>query len=530
MPQSLGRGGLALSACLLALGMAACARSPATAAPAVDGSGETVAARWERAERLWRRRDPRAHAHWVALPPGTPAGERAHRRLREANGHYREGIRRLRTGAPRVREALERGVGVAPMDPALYLPLARACRARGLELRAAEYYNKFLAARPDAPQADEARGELHALAPELAGVFEPLEQADPPAGRRRRAGLRGERQPWPWLPLGFGALGGLGLALAIGGVVRARGRGVSLPQLAEQAPELHPAIAYLVGSLRHELLKHRVGAAGDAVAALRRGDATGPQLAFLRSRLFGGEPLRQAWEGHERAFARALGHRLDLRRDRVFRDARRAVRRIAALEPALAAGDGRAADELARQHARLRELDRVLSDLVGSLVRTTVDRDLLADVVAQVRAEHVAGGVSLDALQVVGPDEPVAVEVFRVDLVLVLKNVLRNAIVAVGRGGPPRRVRMDVDVQLEPTGEETVRIRVRDTSRETLRPEDLRERRVDRGLGLVAAAVDRYRGAVEVEPGGEGWQKAVTIRFFRALDDDRLQEGRALAA
>ena len=40
-------------------------------------------------------------------------------------------------------------------------------------------------------------------------------------------------------------------------------------------------------------------------------------------------------------------------------------------------------------------------------------------------------GIELDAL-LIEVEEPIAVEVFRVDLVLVLKNIFRNAVLAVG--------------------------------------------------------------------------------------------------
>jgi hypothetical protein len=43
---------------------------------------------------------------------------------------------------------------------------------------------------------------------------------------------------------------------------------------------------------------------------------------------------------------------------------------------------------------------------------------------------------------------------------------------------------------------------------------------VDRGLGLVTAALTRYDGAIEVEPAEDGYRKAVSVRFFRALDGD----------
>jgi C4-dicarboxylate-specific signal transduction histidine kinase len=111
------------------------------------------------------------------------------------------------------------------------------------------------------------------------------------------------------------------------------------------------------------------------------------------------------------------------------------------------------------------------------------------------------------------------VEVFRVDLVLVLKNVVRNAILAVGRAAPPRHVAVRVELELEPTGDETVRLRVLDSSPEALDPEVLFDRRVDRGLGLVAAAVRRYGGAIDVEPEREApYTKAVVVSFFRVAD------------
>jgi hypothetical protein len=50
--------------------------------------------------------------------------------------------------------------------------------------------------------------------------------------------------------------------------------------------------------------------------------------------------------------------------------------------------------------------------------------------------------------------------------------------------------------------------------------EDLDARRMDRGLGLVKAALARYDGTMAVEAGGEGFAKAVVVRFFRAFADD----------
>jgi C4-dicarboxylate-specific signal transduction histidine kinase len=115
------------------------------------------------------------------------------------------------------------------------------------------------------------------------------------------------------------------------------------------------------------------------------------------------------------------------------------------------------------------------------------------------------------------------VEVFRVDLVLVLKNVVRNAILAVGQDEEPRRLGIDVSTEVELTGEEVVRIHVRDTSAQRFSTEDIYARRMDRGLGLVTAALSRYDGAITVEEGGDGWAKSVAVRFFRAYADDALE-------
>ncbi len=476
-----------------------------------DAEALSSAEGWRRAQDLWERREIGAWDAWRALDPATPEGAEAHRRLAEADGRYREGVRRLREGAPDARTALLEGVAVAPMDPRLYLPLARACRDRGLEPRAVEYYLKFLAAVPSGPDAEAARAELQELGPELAGVFDPAPSRAPSAPHEP-SGAKGAVSA-PIAGLAGAALLG---AVVLGVAVLRRGSG-SLDRLAERSPELHPAIAYLVGSLRHELLKHRIGAVGDALRALDRGDASEQQLAFLTSRLFGGEPLREAWRGYLRAFDRALGFRLDLRRDPWFRKAGRAIGVIAALEGRLGRHAPGVQRRLGAAHARLRDFDRHLADLVGRLVRTRIDGALLRGVVEEVRAEYLPGRVELDELRVDDPDEPVEVEVFRVDLVLIVKNVVRNAILAVGRAAPPRRVAVDVVVDLEPTGEEVVRLRVRDSSEEAPSVESLHDRRADRGLALVTAALSRYDGSIDVEPGTDGYAKAVTLRFFRAL-------------
>lgn len=446
--------------------------------------------------------------------------------------HYRDGVERFERGESGAREALAEGARIAPMDPSLYLRLARACRDREIDLRAAEYYSKFLAAVPEGPDARAAREELRALDPTLAGVFDPpsapvAEVAPPPT--------LPESDPW------LAALAGLlvGLVLGASGLTLARNwrrRGVAFERLLATTPEVHPAAAYLVGSLRHELLKHRIGATRDA---LDRDKPDGERLAFLHRRLYGEPTLSVAWRGHVEAFERALGPRVDLRRDRAFRRAARAIAALGRLERRVSRGDASVLPEIKRHHDVLVAFDARLAELVRDLVRTRVDEAFVREVVDAVRAEHSAGGVELDGLEVsvLGSAETqvsspsgdrdlekrapndVVVEVFRVDLVLVLKNVVRNAILAVGRAAPPRKVAVRVELELEPTGDETVRLRVLDSSPEALDPEVLFDRRVDRGLGLVAAAVRRYGGAIDVEPAQEApYTKAVVVSFFRVAD------------
>jgi hypothetical protein len=497
---------------LLVLGVGLSACSSSEDAEARDA--------WHAALRDWEeRRDPAAYDAWLAIPESSPEGREAHRRIREADRLYREGIQRVSAGDPAARDSFEEAVAAAPMDPRLYLPLARTFREQAdlapdnphLFIRAAEYYRKFLTLVPDDPERDAARRELEEFDPESAQ----LAALDAPAAS-------------PTLPAQGESLGAaMGLAaaallLAIAALLAIIARpglgGKSLAELATARPELHPAIAYLVSSLRHELLKHRIGAVSSGVTALAAGTASKQQREFVSGRLFGGEPLVEAWEGHLRAFERALGPELDLRRrDRSFRAAGKAITTIASLERGLAQGEPRATKRLALAFADLHALDRELAALVSKMVRTKTGDVLLRTIVDDVREEYATSQVQLDSVAIEAPHPAPEIEVFESDLVLVLKNVLRNAILAVGRMDTPGRIKIVVAVELEPTGEENVVIRVLDTSPETLTTEAIYERRVDRGLGLVTAALTRYDGAIVVEPAEPPWAKAVAVRFFRAF-------------
>lgn len=453
---------------------------------------------WRAADDAWRRRDAHAWRLWRALDDGNSAGRAAHERLRAADADYRRGIDALAAGDTNgARRALAAAAAQAPMDPALYLPLARACRERGLDERAATLYRSFLAQAAPGHDADAARAELAALGPEIAGFL------DAPA----------PSSPLPIAPIVVVALLTL---LATVALVRVRRRHATLPELAAANPELQPAIAYLVGCLRHELLKHRVLAALDAARALARGELRDGERKFLVARLYGGEPLPVAWAGHLGAFMRALGPRFDLvRHDPAFADAGRALALIAGAEGALARGDRAVAERIVRALERLRAFDASLGALTARLQHTRVDEPLLRALVTEVQRE-LGGRAVVDELQLVAPPPDIAVEIYRLDLALALKNVLRNAIVAAAAGPTPRRVAIDVTVAVEPTGEEIVRLRVRDTNPAPLPPPAALGS--GRGLALTTTALERYDGALVVEAADGGYAKSVVLRLFRALD------------
>ena len=179
---------------------------------------------------------------------------------------------------------------------------------------------------------------------------------------------------------------------------------------------------------------------------------------------------------------------------------------------ALSRGDAKAARSVLVAHQRLCAFDAALGQLTARLQHTVVDEPLLSAMVEDVKRELVDAPV---AISVTAPARGIAVECYRFDLALVLRNVLRNAVAAAAVGPTPARVAVDVDCALEPTGEEIVRIRVRDTNPSPLpAPAQTIEAR---GLVLVRAALQRCDGSMSVEPSGDGFAKCVVVRLFGAL-------------
>jgi len=454
---------------------------------------------WRLAEKAYQENgDGSAYRLWAALDATGPKGRQAHRRLAVADQHYRHAIDLYRTNQPGVREAMQEGLALGPIDPAHYLTLARLCAERGIGFRAVDFYRKYLNQQP--AQAAQARLELASLA----GGKDPF----PPLFAESSRPLEAPRPSPIW------AMALLGPLLAVALVLRVRNRRRGLRRMLADRPEWHQTVAYHLGCLRHEFLKHRVGPLGEPLRAIARAKASAGEHQFLRDRLAQGTPLRLAWRAQLHALERSMGIAWKLDSvDPLFRRARAAMERLGRQRWPIRPPD---AKRLLAAHAALLAFDRQLSELVVGLVRCSVDEALLREVVESTRSEWATGKVPLDEIRI-GPVPPgVEVDVLRTDLRIVLKNVVRNAVQAVAAAPTPRRLALDVQVEPEPTGEECVVFRVRDTSPGGLDAGGSKGNDVEHGLGIVNTALRRYDGSLQVVPDSDGYAKAVLVRFFHS--------------
>jgi signal transduction histidine kinase len=458
---------------------------------------------WRSAEKAYQDGGDRsAYRLWAALDPTGPRGREAHRRLALADERYRHAIDLFRANQPGVREAMQVGLVLGPIDPAHYLTLARLCAERGITFRAVDFYRKYLNQEPAPAEAAAAHSELANLAVGK-DPFPPL---------LAEAGRSPESPPQAAVPMWAAGLLAPPLALVLYLLLRSQRR--RLRRLLTDRPEWHQTVAYHLGCLRHEFLKHRVGPLGEPLLAIACAEASAEQNQFLRDRLAQGTPLRLAWRAQLHALERSMGitWKLDSA-DPLFRAARLATERLARTRWPVRQAD---AQRLLAAHATLMTFDRQLSDLVAGLARCSVDEALLREVVESTRSEWVTGKVSLDEI-CIGPVPPgVEVDVFRTDLRIVLKNVVRNAIQAVASAPGPRRLALDVLVEPEPTGEECVIFRTRDSSPGGLRRDGGKGIDIEHGLGIVHTALRRYDGSLQVVAGSDGYAKAVLVRFFHS--------------
>jgi len=473
----------------------------------LEACGGSSTARDEQAWRLAEKAygeggDRSAYRLWAGLDPSGPKGREAHQRLALADQRYRHAIDLFRTYQPGVREAMQEGLALGPMDPAHYLTLARLCAERGITFRAVDFYRKYLNQEPAPAEASAARLELGSLSagqdpfpPLFAENNRPLESPRPAA-----------TPIW--------ALGLLAPPLALVLYLRLRNQRRSLRGLLADRPEWHPTVAYHLGCLRHEFLKHRVGPLGEPLRAIARAQSSADKNQFLHDRLAQGAPMRLAWRAQLHALERSMGIAWKLDSvDPLFRPARVAMERLGRQRWPIRQAD---AKRLLVAHAALMTFDQQLSDLVAGLVRCCVDEALLREVVESTRSEWVTGQVPLDEVYIAPVPPGVEVDVFRTDLRIVLKNIVRNAIQAMATAPAPRRLALDVQVEPEATGEEFVVFRVRDSSPCGLHSSDSKGIDMEHGLGIVNTALRRYDGSLQVVLESDGYAKAVRVRFFHS--------------
>jgi hypothetical protein len=267
---------------------------------------------------------------------------------------------------------------------------------------------------------------------------------------------------------------------------------VRVEQILVAHPERATAFVYLANVLRHELLKHRL--------APHRGERLLVDAQPI-------DPLSSAWHRHVDMLAAALGlPRARLLREPHFRYAERAVAAIERAE--------QAAGAVAPAHLRaLAALDLALVGWSRRIERTELDAGLLERLVESLRDERPGRRLAAEVELAVGP--PLAALMLRSDLLLVLRNVARNAIAA-AEAQHARAIRIVTRVHLDETGQEWARVVVHDPS--PARPPA--ESPVDRGLGLVRATLERYGGAlVEVAP-DDGFAKALAVSLPCAEPDE----------
>lgn len=316
------------------------------------------------------------------------------------------------------------------------------------------------------------------------------------------------------LALGVAVFGVLVLIAVVIFLRRARRRTVS--DLLAHDPRSWREVARIVTSIRHEVLKHHLGALGAVADALDRGD---PAPGMWLAERLGGEqgPIAQADRrlAELRALGRAQGIFLDLQGfDPVFSPLYRALRELKGLRSGLLHGRA-SAEAIRRIDDRLREqVQSELRELVARACALRVDVDLLDDVRDSVLSEASATWRGRVDITNDAPPDGLVVRAFRDDLSDVLCNLIRNAAAASFEAGE-REVRVRATVEIdEITALEQVVLRVADRAPRRISTAMLRSRYIGRGLGLTVDRVATLGGSIAVED-EPGFSKAVVVRLPR---------------
>jgi len=321
-----------------------------------------------------------------------------------------------------------------------------------------------------------------------------------------------------WMALFFGTAG---LVLTIPGVLWWRKSGVGLEQLLQRAPSAYRDVARVGSAIRHEVVKHNTTILPAVAEALDHSD---PEPAWWAAeKLFGERGAVQRFRAYVReleVLGRMHGVRLNLRhRDPALGPLIAAVDQLEALSGDLSHGSGWGlADKLRDVSTTLNERGyRALGALLSRVCLLRLDEGVFLSAWDQVVGEPEFREVALPELEVVLPEEPVLLRIYRGDLEDILVNVFRNSLAATLQatepGRPPRPVGVGTETETDwITGLDRVAIRIKDHAPARITTALIRSRYIERGLGLTVDLISRNGGSIHVED-EPGWSKAVVIRL-----------------
>jgi signal transduction histidine kinase len=297
------------------------------------------------------------------------------------------------------------------------------------------------------------------------------------------------------------AAAGIG-AVVLLAVLLAWLRGSSVARALARRPRLYPAVARTVGSLRHDVLKHRASVLSAAAEPSAREEV-------VRALLLPEPASTAVTHAYERLRedARAQGVVLRrLSREPVFGPL---VRDLLAAERILRRGGK--SDELARIDGRMREVHGPrLAGLLKQGPRTRIDASSLSDWIHGVEAEVRRGGAGWTAPSVLLQGMEVEFPVEREALATIFANLLRNAQAAAAPGG---RVLVRLGEERDAAGRSVHVLLVGDSAPGDITIEDIESRESGRGLAIVRDLTREWAGHVVVRSEEPPLRKAVGACF-----------------
>ncbi len=298
------------------------------------------------------------------------------------------------------------------------------------------------------------------------------------------------------------------LALFVLTFARRRFGGWTLAAAVRRQPALFPEIARVIGELRHDVLKHRVGVLGLAA------DAKVDRADLARALLEPTPASAVVAAAHARLVQVARGQGLALRPlgreptlGALAADLARAERLLAATTLD--------ADAVLAIDRRLRgaHADR-LAALLQQGPRTRLGAQELADWIAAVEASARGDGARWIAPALLLGDLDVDFPVARDALVAIFSNLLRNAQVAAAReDGDDGHVIVRVERERDVTGRHVASLLVGDSAASTLTLAAIEDRDGGRGLAIVRDLVRQWRGHLVVRAEAAPFTKVVGACF-----------------